>query len=116
MLRAAADENFNNDILRGVLRRNPGLDFVRIQDSEVAGADDPTVLEWTAHEGRVLFTHDVSTMTAYAMERILARKSMPGIFQIGRDVSIAEAIETILVLAECSLPGEWEGQIRYFPL
>jgi len=32
MLLLVADENFNNDILRGLLRRNPLLDIVRIQD------------------------------------------------------------------------------------
>jgi hypothetical protein len=32
MLRLAADESFDNDILRGVLRRNPRVDIVRIQE------------------------------------------------------------------------------------
>jgi len=32
MLKLAADENFNNDIIRGLLRRKPDLDIVRIQD------------------------------------------------------------------------------------
>jgi len=26
------------------------------------------------------------------------------------------AIEDILLLAECSLEGEWDGQVRYLPL
>lgn len=30
MLKLAADENFNNDIVRGLLRRKPDLDIVRI--------------------------------------------------------------------------------------
>ena len=29
MLRFAADENFNGDIVRGLLRRNPKFDIVR---------------------------------------------------------------------------------------
>ncbi len=66
MLQLAADENFNNDIVRGLLRRNPYVDIVRIQDVGLSGADDPTVLEWTAEEGRVLLTHDVTTITQYA--------------------------------------------------
>lgn len=70
MLRLAADENLNNDIVRGVLRRNPEVDIVRIQDAGLSGADDPTVLEWTAQTGRVLLTHDVTTITRYAYERI----------------------------------------------
>ena len=32
MLRFVADENFNNNIVRGLLRRQPELDLVRIQD------------------------------------------------------------------------------------
>jgi len=32
MLRLAADEDFNNDILRGLVRQNPSLDIVRLQD------------------------------------------------------------------------------------
>ena len=30
MLRFAADENFNNDIVRGLRRRKPELDIVRV--------------------------------------------------------------------------------------
>jgi predicted nuclease of predicted toxin-antitoxin system len=66
MLRLAADENFNNNTVRGLLRRKPDLDIVRIQDVGLSGADDREILEWCAHEGRVLLTHDVSTITRYA--------------------------------------------------
>jgi hypothetical protein len=63
MLQLVADENFNNDIVRGLLRRRPELDIVRLQDVVgLSGADDPTVLEWAAQQGRVLLTHDVSTI------------------------------------------------------
>ena len=41
MLRFAADENFNNDIVRGLLRRQPKLDIVCIQAIGLSGADDP---------------------------------------------------------------------------
>lgn len=116
MLRLAADENFNNNIVRGLIRRQPELDIVRVQDVGLYGADDRTVLAWSAQEGRVLLTHDVSTITKYAYERIQAGKPMPGVFEVNRSVSIGCAIEDILLLAECSLDGEWEGQVRYLPL
>jgi predicted nuclease of predicted toxin-antitoxin system len=60
MLRFAADENFNNDILRGVLRRNPHVDIVRVQDAELSETADPIVLAWAAKENRLVLTHDVS--------------------------------------------------------
>ena len=62
MLLLVADENFNNDILRGLLRRNPSLDIVRIQDVGLVQAPDPDVLEWAAQEDRVLLTHDRNTI------------------------------------------------------
>src|SRR5262245_21670947 len=116
MLRFAADENFNNDIVRGVRRRNPAIDLVRVQDEGLSGADDSTVLEWAAGAGRVLLTHDVSTMTRYAYDRVREGKPMPGVFEVKREVAIGVAIDEILLLAECSLHGEWEGQVRYLPL
>jgi hypothetical protein len=116
MLQFAADENFNNDIVRGLLRRKPDLDIVCIQDVGLSGADDSTVLEWTAKEGRILLTHDVSTMTRYAYERIQSHKPMPGIFEVSRTLPVGNVIEDILLLAEYSLEEEWNGQVHYLPL
>jgi hypothetical protein len=116
MLPLAADENFNNDIVRGVRRRNPAVDIVRVQDAGLSGKDDSLILEWAAQTGRVLLTHDVSTMTRYANERVQEGKQMPGVFEVGRNVSIGTAIDEILLIWECSLEGEWEGQVRYLPL
>ena len=58
MVKFAADENFNYDIVRGLQRREPDLDIVRIQEVGLSGVDDPAVLEWAASENRVLLTHD----------------------------------------------------------
>ena len=83
---------------------------------ELSGAEDPAVLGCAAQAGRVLLTHDVSPIPRYSYERIQAVQSMPGVFEVSRDLPIGRAIEEILLLAECSLEGEWEGQVRYLPL
>ncbi len=115
-LRLAADENFNQDIIRGLLRRNPDLDLVRIQDVGLSGASDPIVLEWVAAEDRLLLTHDVTTLTRYAYERVQAALPMPGVIEVSRAVPLGQAIEDILLIAELSLPNEWVGQVLYLPL
>ena len=115
-MRWIADENFNNDIIRGVWRRNPGVDIVRAQDVNLAGSADSVLLEWAASEARVLLTHDVTTLTACAYDRVVHSQPMPGVFEVSRSVPVAAAIEDILLLTECSQPGEWEGQVRYLPL
>ncbi len=116
MLRFAADENFNNDIVRGVRRRNPAVDIVRVQDAGLSAKDDPAILEWAAQSGRIVLTHDVATMTRYAYDRVREGKPMPGVFEVGRHVPTGVAIEEIVLLAECSLDDEWQGQVRYLPL
>lgn len=63
MLKILVDENCDNTIVRGLFRRNPTLDIVRVQDVGLSGKDGPDVLEWAAQEGRVLLTHDVATIT-----------------------------------------------------
>ncbi len=116
MLRLAADENFNNNIVRGLLRRRPAADFVRVQDAGLSGADDPTVLEWAAQQGHVAVSHDVSTLRKHAYERVAAGLRMPGVFEVPNTLSIGRAIDDLLLIIECSLEGEWEGQVRYLPL
>lgn len=43
-------------------------------------------------------------------------RPMPGVFEVSRAVSVGVAIEDLLLLAECSLDSEWEGQVRYLSL
>ena len=54
-MRWLADENFDNDILRGIRRRVSGFDVVRVQDiAEISGLDDPAVLAWATTNDRVV--------------------------------------------------------------
>lgn len=87
-----------------------------VQDVGLTGADDPTLLAWATREQRVLLTHDVTTITRYADARVRADQSMPGVFEVGRQVPVRVVIEDILLIAECSLEGEWEEQVRCLPL
>jgi predicted nuclease of predicted toxin-antitoxin system len=89
LLKLAADENFNNNIVRGILRRQHDADIVRVQDVGLSGARDSIVLEWAAKENRVLLTHDVSTITKYAHERTKLGKPMPGVFEVSRNTPSA---------------------------
>lgn len=87
-MRLAADENLNGHIIRGLLLRLPDLDIVRVQDAELSGADDETVLAWAAAEGRILLSHDVATITRYAYERVAAGEAMPGVIEIPLSLAV----------------------------
>ena len=110
------DEDFDNRILRGLLRRQSNLDIIRVQDTELASADDVMILEWASQEGRVLLTHDVNTMTHHANERVIAEKPMAGVIIVPQSLSIGAAIEDILIISEYSSAEEWRDQIQYLPL
>ncbi|NJL41159.1 MAG: DUF5615 family PIN-like protein [Leptolyngbyaceae cyanobacterium SM1_4_3] len=116
MLKLLADENFDNTIIRGLLRRNPDIDIVRVQDVGLAGKDDPTILQWASQEGRVLLTHDVATITRYAYDRVRLGQLMLGVIEVSVDAAIGRVIEDALLIIECSLERELEGQIQYLPL
>lgn len=116
MLKFVTDEDFNQRILRGLLRRQSNLDIVRLQDTHLMSADDATILEWSFQEGRVLLTHDVSTMTKYAYERMRVGKGVAGLIEVPQSIPIGQAIEDLLTIAECSSTEEFENQIQFLPL
>lgn len=91
----------------------PGLDIVRVRDVGLSSVDDPRVLQWAAEEGRIVLTHDVSTMSAFAYDRVHAGHRMPGVLEVRRSIPIGVAIEAIVLIVEASFEDEWEGQVRY---
>jgi Domain of unknown function (DUF5615) len=116
MLKLATDENFDNDILRELLKQRPEMDTVRVQDVGLISAEDPAILEWAAQENRILLTHDKKTMTRYAYDRLRDKQLMPGVLIVSRELGIGDAVEGILMQVEATLAGEWEGQVRYVPV
>ena len=116
MIKFLADENFDNRIARGLSRRFPEVDVTRVQDVGLMNTDDREILAWAAYEKRVLLTHDVATMTAFAYERIKENLPMSGIFEVPKSLSVGDAIEQLNLIAECSLKDEWKNQVRFLPL
>ena len=116
MLRLLADENFNSDIVRGLLLRQPDLDIVRVQDRNLAGMDDRDILAWPAQNDRIVLTHDRATMPAHACDRVTAGQKMPGVFVLNDRFPVGQAIQEILLIAGCTDQAEWAGRVIYLPL
>lgn len=116
MLRYAADENINWDILNGLRLRNPDIDVATAQERSMRGEKDTDVLEWAAQEGRILLTHDVNTMRGLAYERIRRGQPTPGVFIIPEDYSVGQAIDDLELAALASRDLEWENRVCFFPL
>lgn len=58
----------------------------------------------------------MTTTSRYAYDRVTAGSPMPGLFEIPTSLPLAVAIEDLVLIAEASLEGEWDGQVRYLPL
>ena len=116
MIRFLTDEDFNHDILRGVLRLVPGLDVVRVQDVGLMTVGDPIILAWGAQEGRIILTHDASTMIDAAYQRTREGLPMPGVIAVKRLAPLAACIADVVLMAQAGLPQDFQDQVRYIPL
>jgi len=111
-----ADENFDNRIVRGLLRRRPELEIIRVQDLEIAGADDPTVLNWADRAGYILLTHDERTIPHFCYERLAAGQTIAGVIVASDSLALSTVIDDLLVIVECSSAAEWVNQVQRLPL
>ena len=59
----------------------------------------------------MLLTHDASTVPDHAYKRIAAGLPMAGVFVVPQRLPVGQFIEQILLAADCSLEGEWEGRV-----
>jgi predicted nuclease of predicted toxin-antitoxin system len=116
MVPLAADHNLQDAIVRGLRRRDPDIDIVRLVEVGMADRTDPEVLEWAAGEGRVLVTQDRNTMIGYAVGRVKAGLPMAGVIVRGQRVTIGQAIDDLEVVASCGEPEDFRDKVIHLPL
>jgi hypothetical protein len=110
------DQNFNEDIVDGLTRRDATLEFTYVRDIGLETAPDPTILEWAATQGLVLLTHDRKTIPSFAYERVAAGLPMAGVFLVRRTMPVGQAIDELLLAAQCLSADECKNLVRYFPM
>lgn len=111
-----ADENFNNDIVRGVLRRYSTIVIVRAQDTALRSQPDELVFDYAITQEYLILTHDVNTMSQLFYARLNEGNPVPGLFLIAERQTISNIIELIILIASVSLYEEWAGRLTYLPL
>ena len=116
MLRLVTDENFKTEILRGLRRRLPDLDVVRVQDVGLSESSDPVILDWAAAENRIVLTHDRETMPNFAYDRLRDGEPMPGLFLVNDAMATGQAIDELALAIQCLAPDECRDLVTYFPL
>lgn len=116
MIRLLADESVSGVIIRQLRRRLISIDLLTAHDAGLRTADDESVLEWAAEQGRVVITADRDTMIGYAYARVASGKRMPGLLVAGQKLPVGLVVEDLLTIAGASEPSEWESQVVHLPL
>ncbi len=116
MFRFLSDQNFDQDIVRGLLTQSLAVDFVHVSQVNLSAADDNVVLDWAADDGRVVLSHDRNTMTAAAYERLVLGLSMPGLIIVDDPMATKKAIHELAIVVLASAPAECDGQVLFLPM
>lgn len=112
MTRFLWDENASHHLLRAVRRTRSDLDIVTVQQLGLTAASDPVVLDRAVADGRVLVTHDRSTILGIVAARKRAGTAVPGIVVVQLSkASIGDLASGLLFLAETAEPGDWENPL-----
>ncbi len=114
--RLLCDENFNENVRAALIRAFPRLEIQRVQDVGLITKSDPEILEWCGQFGFILVSHDVRTMSRFALERVAHDLPMPGVFLISSRASLREAIAALEMVVECSDSDEWRDLVTMLPL
>lgn len=116
MLSLLVDQNFDHDILRGLERRLPNLDYVTTAEKGLSETSDPDLLEWAMTERRVIVTHDQSTMPDHVAERLSNGFDVFGILIVPRGLPIGIVIDELELTIECSEEEEFLNRYLFLPL
>jgi hypothetical protein len=114
-IRYQADADSNDDIVTGVRRRVPEIDFQIAYETLLEGMEDPDVLALAAESGRILVTHDRRTMPTHFGKFIESRRS-PGLFIISQHSDLLPINEELILIWAASEAEEYVNSIRTLPL
>ena len=113
-IRFQADADLRQPIVTGLKRREPDIDFRTAHDAVLAGLDDLIVLGIAADDGRLLVSHDVSTMPEHFV-RFIERRTSPGVILISQELPYREAIEGLLRLWATTEAEDWHNVLSFVP-
>ena len=116
MIRLLTDENFDHNILRGLIRRVPHLDFVVVHDVGLTSQPDPVLLKWAASKHRSIITQDKETMIAYAKQLVRQGEPMAGLIVVPQSLAIGRAIDDLELVVHCYSESEMRDRIEHLPL
>lgn len=113
-IRFQADADLRFPIVKGVKRRESMIDFRTANEAGLEGIADPVVLKIAADDGRLLVSHDVSTMPEN-FSRFIETQTSPGAVLIPQELPYHEAIERLIRLWATTEAETWQNVLFFLP-
>ena len=114
-IRFQADADLNQIIVAAVLRRVPAIDFRTATTAGLAGLKDHEVLALAARDGRILVTHDQSTMPRHFGEFVRSQHS-PGLIVVPQHLPVGEVADDVILIWTATEAAEWTDRIAFLPI
>ena len=115
-VRFLADEDLDADIVDGLRSREPAVDILDVKTAGLRGTKDPDLIALSAHQDRILITHDRRTMTRHLRDWLAAGERHPGMFVVRQRAPIGEIVESLVLIWGASQAEEWCGRIVFLPV
>ena len=74
------------------------------------------MLRFATAEGRVVVTHDISTMIPAMREQMGVASRCASIVFVPHSLPVSAAIDDLLLLNECAVEADWAAGVIYIPL
>lgn len=109
-IRFQADADLNQIIVAAVLRRLPEVDFRTATEAGLSGLTDPEVLALAARDGRILVTHDQTTMPVHFGD-FITKTASSGVIIVPQSLAVGEVVEALALIWAASQAKEWTSRI-----
>ncbi len=114
-IRFLADADLNQAIVSGTSLREAAIDFLSAAEADLEGIHDPDVLDVAARLGRILVSHDVSTMPVHFARFLREGKQSPGVLLVSQAAALGEVVDALVLVWSASSPADWANQIHHLP-
>lgn len=111
-----ADADLNEDIVTGVLRRMPEIDFQTAHEAGLTGIKDEDVLAIASIEQRILVTHDRKTMPTHFANFIENNICYGVLILPQKPEMISQFIEDLILIWFANEAEEYINSIKSLPL
>jgi hypothetical protein len=110
-----ADADLNQKIVKAIRRSLPEIDIQTAAEGGVIGVDDFQVLSTGARLGRVIVSHDLSTMPE-CFSTFIENRTCAGLLLVSQTKRIGAIIDAIYEVWITSQADEWLNRIEYLRL